>query len=122
MHSTALASMQPRAHRSRGRDTTILLGVNGDQHYLEVKPGVTLQQVLRDDLHLAVAARCRGAGHCAGCEVLADGVRIRSCMTPAAALDGAEIVTLVPAQHAGPPRGADDIAVDGAWAGGRGAR
>jgi hypothetical protein len=88
------APVRRPACRAKRRCAAILLSVDGEQHYLEVMPGVTLLQLLCDDLHLARDARCCASGHCGACDVLVDGVRTRSCATSAASLDGAEVVTL----------------------------
>jgi aerobic-type carbon monoxide dehydrogenase small subunit (CoxS/CutS family) len=75
------------------RDRAILIAVNGQPHYLCVAPGATLLQVLRDDLLLdEFASACAGRG-CGGCGVCANGRRVRACTTPAAALDGADVLT-----------------------------
>lgn len=68
--------------------------VNGDE--LEVRsPGLTsLLRVLRDELDVTGPKAGCEAGGCGACTVLVDGEPRRSCLTPVAVIDGAEVTTV----------------------------
>ena len=69
------------------------LTVNGETHTLEVDPAAPLLYILRNDLGLRGPRFGCGLGQCGACTVLIDGTAVRSCMTPASAVEG-EITTL----------------------------
>lgn len=68
--------------------------VNGRAVTRDVDPAMPLLYLLSDDLALRGPKFGCGLGQCGSCTVIADGRAIRSCSTPAASLDGADIVTL----------------------------
>jgi carbon-monoxide dehydrogenase small subunit len=70
------------------------LTVNDETHQLMVLPNRTLQDVLRDDLHLTGTKDSCGQGACGSCTVLVDGQPTRSCLTLAAAVEGQKITTI----------------------------
>ncbi len=72
----------------------ITLKVNGVQHAVEADPDEPLLYVLRNALGLNGPKFGCGLGQCGACTVLKDGRPIRSCVVPAAGLEGAEITTL----------------------------
>ncbi|HEY8534877.1 MAG TPA: (2Fe-2S)-binding protein [Vicinamibacterales bacterium] len=72
----------------------IALTVNGRAVARDVDPEMPLLYLLSDDLALRGPKFGCGLGQCGSCTVIANGRAIRSCITPAASLDGAEIVTL----------------------------
>jgi xanthine dehydrogenase YagT iron-sulfur-binding subunit len=57
-------------------------------------PRVTLLDLLRERLGLTGAKKGCDRGQCGACTVLVDGRRINSCLTLAASLDGAEVLTI----------------------------
>jgi aerobic-type carbon monoxide dehydrogenase small subunit (CoxS/CutS family) len=70
------------------------LTVNGVEREVESAPLAPLLHVLREELGItSPKAGCQQGG-CGACTVLVDGEPRRSCLLPAAALDGAEITTL----------------------------
>jgi aerobic-type carbon monoxide dehydrogenase small subunit (CoxS/CutS family) len=73
---------------------TIRLTVNGTKHEATVPARLTLADFLRE--HLDLTATHLGCEHgvCGACTVLLDGETARACITLAAQVDGAEIVTL----------------------------
>ncbi|MGA1327462.1 MAG: (2Fe-2S)-binding protein [Rubrivivax sp.] len=76
------------------RASKVSVMVNGQQADVEVLPGDTLLDVLRDGLGLTgTRAGCR-QGACGACHVLVDGRALASCDLPATAVDGRQVVTL----------------------------
>ena len=72
----------------------LVLKINGAERRVEAEPDEPLLYVLRDRLGLNGPKFGCGLGQCGACTVLKDGAPIRSCVTPAAGLAGAEITTL----------------------------
>ena len=72
----------------------LVLKVNGKTHPVEADADEPLLYVLRDRLGLNGPKFGCGLGQCGACTVLKDGRPIRSCRTPAASMQGAEITTL----------------------------
>ena len=74
--------------------STITLKVNGRSHTVDVDPATPLLYILSDDLALRGPKFGCGLGQCGSCTVIARGRAIRSCVTPVATVEGAEITTL----------------------------
>lgn len=55
---------------------------------------VTLLDLLRERLHLTGTKKGCDRGQCGACTVLVDGRRINSCLTLAAGIDGADVLTI----------------------------
>ena len=70
------------------------LEVNGKRRQVDAGPERSLLSVLRDDLDLTGAKYGCGEGLCGACTVLAGGLAVRSCITPAAAMAGKKITTI----------------------------
>jgi aerobic-type carbon monoxide dehydrogenase small subunit (CoxS/CutS family) len=68
--------------------------VNGQPHTVDVDPATPLLYVLSDDLALRGPKFGCGVGQCGACAVIVSGRAVRSCVTPASAVAGAEITTL----------------------------
>jgi len=70
------------------------LTVNGQHHWVEIEPRVTLLDALRD--HLGMYGTKKGCDHgqCGACTILVNGVRVNSCLTLAAMHVGEEITTI----------------------------
>jgi carbon-monoxide dehydrogenase small subunit len=68
--------------------------VNGEDVDVHVNPNRTLLEVLREDLELTGTKEGCGEGVCGSCTVLWNGSPIRSCLTLAAEVRGAEITTV----------------------------
>jgi aerobic-type carbon monoxide dehydrogenase small subunit (CoxS/CutS family) len=68
--------------------------VNGIEQEVASAPLTPLLNVLRDELEVTSPKAGCQAGGCGTCTVLIDGEARRSCLTPLAAVDGAEITTL----------------------------
>jgi nicotinate dehydrogenase subunit A len=74
--------------------STITLKVNGRSHSLDVDPSTPLLYVLSDDLELRGPKFGCGLSQCGACTAIVNGRAIRSCVTPVATVDGADITTL----------------------------
>lgn len=72
----------------------VSLTVNGKKLGLDVEPGETLLQVLRDKLKLTGTKRTCNRGECGGCTVLLNGKPVYSCHMMALQADGGEILTV----------------------------
>jgi len=72
----------------------IRLDVNGTTHSLDVEGEMPLLWVLRDVLNLRGTKYGCGIGQCGACTVHFGGRAVRSCQTPVAAADGAQITTI----------------------------
>jgi xanthine dehydrogenase YagT iron-sulfur-binding subunit len=72
----------------------IVLRVNGIEHRLRLDARTTLLDALREHLHLTGAKKGCGLGQCGACTVLADGKRVKSCLSLAVLVEGREITTI----------------------------
>lgn len=70
------------------------LTVNGAVHAVSIAPDTPLLYVLRNELKLTGPRLGCGMAQCGACAVLVDGVEMRACITPAAALVGRRITTI----------------------------
>lgn len=74
--------------------SSISLTINEVKTDIEVKPWVSLLDLLREYLDLTGTKKGCDHGQCGACTVLCDGKRILSCLTLAVMKDGAEITTI----------------------------
>ncbi len=72
----------------------VTLIVNGRQRIVVTDPERSLLDVLREELRITGPKYGCGEGLCGACTVLMEGRPVRSCVTPAAAADKKEIVTI----------------------------
>jgi xanthine dehydrogenase YagT iron-sulfur-binding subunit len=79
--------------------TEIRLRVNGTVETLDVEPRVSLLDALRDRLGLTGTKKGCDQGACGACTVLADGVRINSCLALAVQYADREITTIEGVDH-----------------------
>ena len=75
--------------------------VNDDVQELSLEPERSLLSVLRGELGLTGAKPGCGEGVCGACTVLVDGAPVRSCVLPAADVDGRSIMTVEGIAHEG---------------------
>ena len=71
----------------------VSLRVNGATHEVDVDTSTPLLYVLRNDLNLRGPRFGCGLAQCGACTVIIDGVAMRSCILPLAAVTG-EVTTL----------------------------
>jgi isoquinoline 1-oxidoreductase subunit alpha len=72
----------------------IHLKINGSMREVSVDPATPLLWVLRDTLGLVGTKFGCGIAMCGACTVHVNGTPVRSCSTPIAQMDGAEITTI----------------------------
>jgi len=70
------------------------LTVNGSSHGVESSALTPLLDVLRDELGITGPKAGCHQGGCGACTVLVDGAPRRSCLLPAAYVDGGEVTTV----------------------------
>jgi isoquinoline 1-oxidoreductase alpha subunit len=73
---------------------TISLKVNGETREFSGDPDTPLLWVIRDDLGLTGTKYGCGIAQCGACTVHVDGVPLRSCSSPVAAMPGRAITTI----------------------------
>lgn len=73
---------------------SLSLSINGVEREIASDPETPLIYVLRDELGLKGTKLGCGLEQCGACAILADGRSVMSCVTPAAAFAGREIVTI----------------------------
>jgi aerobic-type carbon monoxide dehydrogenase small subunit (CoxS/CutS family) len=73
---------------------TLKLRINGAGRTVQADSETTLLSALRDQLGLTGTKYGCGEGQCGACTVLINGKARRSCLTPAASVGSAEIVTI----------------------------
>ncbi len=70
------------------------LTVNGQPAVVDVPPGTTLLEVLRDELGLTGTKEVCDEGECGACTVIVDGRPLDACIYAAHAADRAEVLTV----------------------------
>jgi carbon-monoxide dehydrogenase small subunit len=68
--------------------------INGRQYDLEIRPNMTLLDLLRDELGLAGTKRGCEVGECGACTVLLNGQAVNSCLVIAPQVHGQEVFTI----------------------------
>jgi nicotinate dehydrogenase subunit A len=68
--------------------------LNGKSIQVDVDPGTSLLEALRNDLELNGPKFGCGLAQCGACAVIMDGSSIRTCVTPVSAVSGREVTTL----------------------------
>ena len=72
----------------------ITFRLNGREHSLDVDPSMPLLWAIRENLGLTGTKFGCGQAQCGACTVHLNGAAIRSCVTPVAAAQGAEVTTI----------------------------
>jgi len=68
--------------------------VNGKQQSLDIAPDTPLLWAIRENIGLTGTKFGCGIAKCGACTVHLNGIPIRSCVTPVAAVEGAQITTI----------------------------
>jgi isoquinoline 1-oxidoreductase alpha subunit len=68
--------------------------INGTERTVDIEDEIPLLWVLRDELRLTGTKYGCGVAQCGACTVHVDGRATRSCVTPAAALQSRDVVTI----------------------------
>lgn len=76
------------------RTVKISATINARKYELEIRPNLTLLDLLREELGLTGTKRGCEAGECGACTVLFNGKAVNSCLVLAPQIDGQEIVTV----------------------------
>jgi xanthine dehydrogenase YagT iron-sulfur-binding subunit len=88
----------PPSHDARERipiqRIALSLTVNAMRYDIEIGPGATLLDVVRDQLGLTGTKKGCDMGGCGACTVLVAGRRVVSCLALAASFDGAVVTTI----------------------------
>src|SRR3954453_10038031 len=82
----------PRKEAAGAMD--VVLSVNGRDYHLELDPRVTLLDALRERLNLTGSKKGCDQGQCGACTVHVDGMRVLSCLTLAASVEGKSVTTI----------------------------
>jgi len=72
----------------------IKINVNGNGYEVAVKPGATLLNLLRDELHLVGTKKGCELGDCGACTVLLEGKAVNSCLLLAVEANGKAVTTI----------------------------
>lgn len=70
------------------------LTINGSRYQVDAEPDLPLLWVIRDYLGMSGTKYGCGLAQCGACTVLVDGQPTRSCVTPAASVTTADIMTI----------------------------
>jgi aerobic carbon-monoxide dehydrogenase small subunit len=74
--------------------SVVTVVVNGREERMDLAPFETLLDALRNRLHLTGAKDACREGQCGACTVLVDGLAVNSCLFPARAAVGREVLTV----------------------------
>ena len=76
------------------KTVAITTTINHKKFDLEIRPNITLLDLLRDELGLMGTKRGCEVGECGACTVLMNGQAVNSCLVLAPQIDGQEILTV----------------------------
>ncbi len=68
--------------------------INGEKKELDIPPGISALELIRDILELKGPKEGCGIGECGACTIVVDGRAVNACLMLAAQLDGREILTV----------------------------
>ena len=70
------------------------LTLNGEEKNLDIEPGISALELIRDILDLKGTKEGCGIGECGACTIMVDGKAINACLMFAAQLDGRTVLTV----------------------------
>lgn len=97
MPAVGASSTQPETApklKLPGPTARVVARINGRPVDVQVDTRTSLLDLLREDLKLTGAKKGCDHGQCGACTVHVDGRRVTSCLTLAAKVDGAEVLTI----------------------------
>jgi len=68
--------------------------LNGEEKSLDIEPGISALELIRDTLDLKGTKEGCGIGECGACTVVVDGKAVNACLMFAAQLDGRDVLTV----------------------------
>jgi len=68
--------------------------LNGEEKSLDIEPGISALELLRDVLDLKGTKEGCGIGECGACTIVVDGQAANACLMFAAQLDGRQVLTV----------------------------
>ena len=68
--------------------------LNGEEQSLDIEPGISVLELLRDNLDLKGTKEGCGIGECGACTIVVDGQAANACLMFAAQLDGRQVLTV----------------------------
>ena len=68
--------------------------LNGEEKSLNIEPGISALELIRDTLDLKGTKEGCGIGECGACTIMVDGKAVNACLIFAAQLDGCSVLTV----------------------------
>ena len=68
--------------------------LNGEEKSLDIEPGISALELIRDILDLKGTKEGCGIGECGACTIVVDGQAVNACLMFAAQLDGRTVLTV----------------------------
>jgi carbon-monoxide dehydrogenase small subunit len=72
----------------------LLFTLNGEEKSLDIEPGISALELMRDVLDLKGTKEGCGIGECGACTIVVDGQAVNACLMFAAQLDGRNVMTV----------------------------
>ena len=72
----------------------LCFNLNGEEKSLDIQPGISALELLRDVLSQKGTKEGCGIGECGACTVIVDGKAVNACLMFAAQLDGCDVLTV----------------------------
>ena len=68
--------------------------LNGEEKSLDIEPGISALELIRNTLDLKGTKEGCGIGECGACTIMVDGKAVNACLIFAAQLDGCSVLTV----------------------------